>query len=156
MSIFCVVLLLLITSDWINQQIDEISQGFDISSNILCDQISDKGTSILRWCSAPNWLWLSWLVADSKDGDWHYDVKMALTNANEPAQLCEYCCYYYNVIILWAACSLLTLCLVTCLWHLLDIFPVIEIVMENTVSESLTYTEMRVYRKSKYLAFSAI
>lgn len=36
------------TSDWINQQIDEIPQGFDISSNILCDQISEKGTSIPR------------------------------------------------------------------------------------------------------------
>lgn len=49
MSIFYVLLLLLTTSDWINQQIDEIPPyRFDISSSILCDQISEKGTLILR------------------------------------------------------------------------------------------------------------
>lgn len=48
MSIFDVPLLLLITSDWINQKINEIPQGFDISSSILCDHISEKETRILH------------------------------------------------------------------------------------------------------------
>lgn len=50
MSIFYVLLLFLITSGWINQQIDETPQGFDISSSILCDH-TEKGTSILMQCS---------------------------------------------------------------------------------------------------------
>lgn len=33
----------MITSDWISQQIDGIPQGFDISSSILCDHISEMG-----------------------------------------------------------------------------------------------------------------
>ncbi len=48
MSIFYVLLLFLITSDWINQQINGIPQGFDISSSILCDHFSKKGP---RYCA---------------------------------------------------------------------------------------------------------
>lgn len=45
---FYVLLLFLITSDWINQPINEIPQGFDISSSFTSDHISEKGTAILR------------------------------------------------------------------------------------------------------------
>lgn len=91
--------LFLITSEWINQQINDISQGFDISSSVSVDHISEERISMLHWCNAPNWLWLSWLVADFKDRNWHSDFKNALNFTSQwtgPAQLCE-CCWFCHV-----------------------------------------------------------
>lgn len=44
MFVFNVLLQLLITTDWTNQQISGISYRFDNSSCILGDHISEKGT----------------------------------------------------------------------------------------------------------------
>lgn len=48
MFIFSVLLQLLITSDWANQQINRISHRFDNSSCILGDHVSEKETLILH------------------------------------------------------------------------------------------------------------
>lgn len=102
---FSELLPFLISSDRRSRRIDGIPQGFDISSSILCDHFSEKGTSVLRCSSAPNWLWLSWRVADSKNENWHSDLKMTLTLGHWtwPILLREYCrfCHMYGPSRAW-------------------------------------------------------
>lgn len=128
MSIFHVLPLSLITSDWINQQINGVPQGFDISRSIRSDHISEQETSSLHWRGSPNWLWLSWAAGRFKRWKltfWFRDDRNLTSRWTWPSQLCDCCCFCHTKAVSPFSDVMFS---TTCLWHFFNLFQGIETV----------------------------